>query len=81
VNFEYPVSDLPPLLVRTLSNPMVQIRNPEAKEIIYALFNKMIKFTGLYPSSKEYLLGTDSIFKTWKHLQVMNGNDGRVSFF
>lgn len=80
-SFEYPVSSLPPLLTRTLSDPLIQIRNTEAKEIIFGLFNKMLPITGLYPSSREYLLGVDSIFKMWKHLLVINGNDGRVRAF
>ena len=33
-----------------------------------------------YPTSSQYLLGTESIFQIWKHLVVIDGKCGRKKF-
>jgi len=78
--FEFPVSNISPILKQILQDASIELRPNEVKEIIEVLFQKMLPLTGLYPKSQMYLLGVDSIFRQWRHLLIINGKCGRKIF-
>lgn len=45
--FNFPMEDVPSLLLRTLNDPMLNIRKSEIKDLIDILFNKMLPLTDL----------------------------------
>lgn len=73
--FEVPTAKQSTLLFKTFNDPLCNLKPAEIKELINVFFTYILEITGLYPSSCQYLL-----VKKYRHLEQINGKNGRVSF-